>query len=659
VGRPYKVHSLNRSSLQYLIGSTSYSRLAFFIPALLLALLLSGCSFSLAEDITPPPNYKEPAVEEALPTAASTVFPLVAPDPLQGALIYSEKCLPCHGETGMGDGPMAGNLSNPPSPLGNAELARQARPADWYIIVTEGNLEKFMPGFASLSDRERWDVVAYAQTLSTMPEEDSAGKILYDAECAACHGITGAGDGENASSQGIRPAAWTDHERLVNLSAVDMAQVMAGEKQGHPSFAGKLDETQRYAVAAYVRTLSFASANPAATVNTDGRTSSTDQGAEGSSASESASTIPSTITISGKISNATPGGIVPPATTVQLSAYQGMSLAFDVPGEVKADGTYEVKDVQYGEDIVYFVQVEANGQTFSSDILHSGDITGATADLPVVIYDSTADTAKLRADRLHIFFDFTSPGKIQVVNLFIISNLGNQVVVPAQDEGTVVDFVLPEGAENLQFQDGELGGRFVLTESGFGDRMSIVPGAGQHEVLYVYDLPYERKLTLATKAPLPVDAMVVMVPAGGITLSSAQLVDAGLRDVQGMSFQMYQGSGGLESGDLLELSLSGKANATGTGETGSLKYLFIGLGGFVLALAAGGMWIYHNNQGKLTEVEAAAVVPVEEVETSESILDPIVALDDLHATGDLPETAYKERRAALKSRLAQALKRDQ
>ncbi len=188
---------MNRNSLQYFTGSIHYARLAFFIPALLLAFLLSGCSISLAEDITPPPNYKEPAVEEeSQPTAASTVFPLVAPDPLQGALIYTEKCLPCHGETGMGDGPMAGNLSNPPSPLGNAELARQARPADWYIIVTEGNLEKFMPGFASLSDRERWDVVAYAQTLSTTPEEVSTGKTLYEAECAACHGITGAGDGE-------------------------------------------------------------------------------------------------------------------------------------------------------------------------------------------------------------------------------------------------------------------------------------------------------------------------------------------------------------------------------------------------------------------------------------------------------------------------------
>ncbi len=135
----------------------------------------------------------------------------------------------------------------------------------------------------------------------------------------------------NASSQGVRPAAWTDHERLVNLSAVDMAQVMAGEKQDHPSFADKLDETQRFLLLPTSARLALPMPTrlqqmmllkvlplQARIRKTMRRPSQLRR-------------IPSTITISGKISNATPGGIVPPGTTVQLSAYQGMSLAFDVP----------------------------------------------------------------------------------------------------------------------------------------------------------------------------------------------------------------------------------------------------------------------------------------------------------------------------------------
>jgi hypothetical protein len=47
------------------------------------------------------------------------------------------------------------------------------------------------------------------------------------------------------------------------------------------------------------------------------------------------------------------------------------------------------------------------------------------------------------------------------------------------------------------------------------------------------------------------------------------------------------------------------------------------------------------------------------VETSESIIDAIIVLDDLNAAGSLPKAAYQERRAELKARLAEALKREQ
>ena len=44
------------------------------------------------------------------------------------------------------------------------------------MMVTLGNIENFMPPFASLSDQERWDVVAYAQSLSTTSEQISQGE---------------------------------------------------------------------------------------------------------------------------------------------------------------------------------------------------------------------------------------------------------------------------------------------------------------------------------------------------------------------------------------------------------------------------------------------------------------------------------------------------
>jgi hypothetical protein len=39
----------------------------------------------------------------------------------------------------------------------------------------------------------------------------------------------------------------------------------------------------------------------------------------------------------------------------------------------------------------------------------------------------------------------------------------------------------------------------------------------------------------------------------------------------------------------------------------------------------------------------------------DALMDAIIALDDLHKAGELPEEAYQQRRAALKDRLSQVV----
>ena len=135
----------------------------FIIILALLAVMLSACS--LAEDITPPPDYQSPTPAPTM----SPLFPQTAPDLAVGAAIYAEKCAPCHGDAGLGDGPMAAQLQKPPAKIGSPELARAAAPVNWYTTVTEGNIGSFMPPFkTSLSDQQRWDVVAYTPALASV-----------------------------------------------------------------------------------------------------------------------------------------------------------------------------------------------------------------------------------------------------------------------------------------------------------------------------------------------------------------------------------------------------------------------------------------------------------------------------------------------------------
>ena len=64
---------------------------------------------------------------------------------------------------------------------------------------------------SALSDQEVWDVVAAIWEANTTPQALAEGQALYTANCAACHGESGAGDGVFADQLAERPG---DHEEM-------------------------------------------------------------------------------------------------------------------------------------------------------------------------------------------------------------------------------------------------------------------------------------------------------------------------------------------------------------------------------------------------------------------------------------------------------------
>ncbi len=84
-----------------------------------------------------------------------------------GKTIYEEKCVPCHGESGKGDGPVGITLNPRP-----ADLTQHAVPGvhtdgqlfDW---ITNGFPGSVMPPFRqALTDDDRWNVVNFIRTLA-------------------------------------------------------------------------------------------------------------------------------------------------------------------------------------------------------------------------------------------------------------------------------------------------------------------------------------------------------------------------------------------------------------------------------------------------------------------------------------------------------------
>jgi mono/diheme cytochrome c family protein len=84
------------------------------------------------------------------------------------------------------------------------------------------------------------------------------GRDRFAIACAACHGVTGDGDSPVAHAmQRRRPPAFAD-PRLVALTPGKLFAIIREGYGFMPAYAGLLDEADRWAVVAYVRTLQLA-----------------------------------------------------------------------------------------------------------------------------------------------------------------------------------------------------------------------------------------------------------------------------------------------------------------------------------------------------------------------------------------------------------------
>jgi hypothetical protein len=298
--------------------------------------------------------------------------------------------------------------------------------------------------------------------------------------------------------------------------------------------------------------------------------------------------------------------------------------------------------------------MDYGGVVYGSDLAVAEE-GKASLELPLQIYESTTDPAGLSVDRLHYFFEFVDEQTIRVLELFIVSNLGDKTVVAAQQGEPVLTFQLPQEAANLQFEDGVMGGRYIQTPNGFGDTIPVRPGSGDYQVLYSYELPYNNKLELSRPMDLPVKAVVILVPEESIKIKGEGIQDGGARDIQGLQYHMYNGPA-LQMGSDLQLTITGKPQAGSPAlSTGSSTNLLIGAGVLGVVLVAAGVWLFLRNRPEVDDEEEQLPVASATPENPDAIMDAILALDDLYQEGKLPEEAYLQRRAELKARLESTL----
>lgn len=636
----------------------------FIVLIAVMLILLSSCS--LAEDITPPPNYQSPTPAPTM----SPLFPAQAPDLTSGAAIFATECAPCHGEKGLGDGAMAAQLQKPPAALGKIENARAAAPANWYTTVTQGNMQSFMPPFNSkLSDQQRWDVVAYAISLGTTPDEISRGKTVYEASCAKCHGA----DGKSSPSVNL-----TDQSVMAKLTQNDIAGFINKGIGTMSGLGGAIGDADTYAVAAYVRTFTFpvgqlAAAAPTSTLAATPASTPAERGTatpEGTPASTEVSTVTATPAeaagnISGKITNGS-GGAIPTDLKAVLHTFdhdtttQQFNEAATQEAPV-ADGAYLFANLSMAPNRAYYVSVDYAGTTYESDSAIPQKDGKTTYDLPIIIYDITTDKSGLAADQVHVILDYSKPDVVQVVEFFIITNPGTKTIVPAEKGAPVIQVALPKDYANLQFEQGAIGDRYLKTADGFADTGSVAPGAQKYQIVFAFDLPLPKpglfggqKLEFTQPLSINAKAVSVLVPEG-VTLSSSTFSPGGTQDMgTGGKFQVYNAVD-LEAGTNLDIVASGAPQTAAQPATGAnaTQNIIIGVGALGAVLILAGVWLFWRERRRVDETDDEDLDDEDELEDEDmdEILDAIVALDDQFKAGNLSEEAYQERRAQLKAKL--------
>jgi mono/diheme cytochrome c family protein len=225
-----------------------------------------------------------------------------------GRDIFAMACIQCHGVRGMGDGSVSATLSPRRAPQPRDFTVEQFKfrstpsgqlptTADLLRTVTEGvraaggpltfglSGYRIMPSFRQMPMEQRLELLEYVKSFnrafwertridtlavpsppSPTPERIARGKQLYaDAECLACHGKRGRGDGPSAPTlKDARklPIAATDltrPNRFKNGSSLgDVYRTLMTGLAGTPmpSYGDSLEPDQAWDLVYYVRSLS-------------------------------------------------------------------------------------------------------------------------------------------------------------------------------------------------------------------------------------------------------------------------------------------------------------------------------------------------------------------------------------------------------------------
>ncbi|MDW8297979.1 MAG: c-type cytochrome [Anaerolineae bacterium] len=627
--------------------SLTIFRLAFSAFALL---ILSACSGLAGEPLI--------VRTVPLPTVTPTPIPDLGRPPARvdlarGAAIFGDAqgCAQCHGVAGQWDGPSAAAFVCKPR-LADPEN-RGKTPLAWFGLTTNGNngaVTCLMPPWrARLDEQARWDVVSFAYSLRYTPEQLVRGGQVWESRCAACHGAVGKGD---ATMPDLTEPAY-----LIAKSDVALFQALTNGIPKAPNHVfTDLSEADRYAVVAFLRALSWDSADillrpPEERVAYVAALSAPPAATEEPTPSPSPTAVAAvqTFTVRGAVR------ADPPLAEGQLITLRVIALGVHSPRElasyqttIRADQTFEFDAVLKQRGAVYVASAEYDGVLqFSSPLLLSEDTPALTLDLP--LFPVSADSSDVVVELQRLFVDVIAPNRALIQGAARIRNTGRRVLLTDQraEDGQRISltFELPVGAMAVRLA-AESAARFRVQAAGSPQPriVGIAPLLPSEVALlqFSYELPFAAANILINQPNrYRVNALIVNVPQA----SGAQINDPRFSKDEPVALE----SGSYDTYVLRE-PLAANANITISVALGAMSasiadpalvILVVSILVLLLGTAGAIWWLNRRDQTVTASQDDVA-----------KLIAQIAALDEQFERGELSAEAYQTQRNALKARLA-------
>lgn len=525
------------------------------------------------------------------------------PDIVNGARIFAERCVDCHGLSGDGEGELvlAGSVERPLDMTDRAKVGAKS-PLDWFEIITEGRLETLMPPWESaLDETERWDVALFSYTLAYDDEWLARGEGLWRERCGGCE------------LPAAIPPVYSD--------------VDYGAKLNRELFESTLSDAEAEAAAAFARLRTLAPS---------GIKAATEPAARG--------------VISGRVLHGGAGRLAPAETVLQLR-YGNSDVGYRVAETtIDAAGAFQFEDIPLGADLNYAVGAVYDGRLFSQRVSPGQEQTQT-----ITIYDATNDPLVVSVARIDLYIEPTRlealGAGLYISQVLRYRNRSDRIYTSGRgfDDGREAALLIqfPEGAKLLS---GDAQGRYVLIEDldqlpdSAIDTLPVMPGES-HDVALEYWLPYAEAAQYEQAFNNIIDGRVTVTLASDLSVASDWLRRDEARDVEA-GIREYSADISMRQDARISFGISGDPFATSSDDamvitSETLPALLLGAIALAAALIGGGGLMKRRKDDSGGEID--------------QLVGELARLEEDHDQGRINHDLYHQRRRRLKADLRQLM----